>query len=166
MTHVDTLPHGGQAQQAWAKPERTKTQRRTDVVRKLESDNKLWIATASPDGNAHLVPFSFVWDGEHLIMATRQDSPAARNAASTGNARVALGDFSDVVLIDGRVTLVSQQAMDGALAERLARVSGIDARHTPGFIYLQLLPTRIQAWWSNAAELASPTVMRDGRWLG
>jgi hypothetical protein len=166
MTHVDNLPQGGQAQQAWAKPERSKTQRRVDVVRKLESDNKLWIATASPNGNAHLVPFSFVWDGEHVIMATRQDSSAARNAASTGNARVALGDFANVVLIDGRVTLVSQQAMDNAVADRLASVSGIDARHIPGFIYLQLLPTRIQAWWSNAAELASPTVMRDGRWLG
>ena len=166
MTHVDNLPKGGQAQQAWAKPARSKTQRRADVVGKLESDNKLWIATASPDGNAHLVPFSFVWDGEHVIMATRQDSPAARNAARTGTARVALGDFGDVALIDGRVTLVSQQAMDSAVADRLASVSGIDAQHTPGFIYLQLLPTRIQAWWSNAAELASPTLMRDGRWLG
>jgi len=166
MTHVHNLPQGGQAQQAWGKPERTKSQRRADVLHKLESDNKLWIATASPGGDAHLVPFSFVWDGEHVIMATRQDSPAARNAASTGNARVALGDFADVVLIDGRVTLVSQQAMIRAAADRLAGVSGIDARHAPGFIYLQLLPSRIQAWSSNAAELASPTIMRDGRWLG
>jgi hypothetical protein len=99
-------------------------------------------------------------------MATRQDSPAARNAAGTGNAGVALGDFADVVLIDGRVTFVSQQAMKSAVADRLAGVSGIDARHAPGFIYLQLLPSRIQAWSSNAAELASPTLMRDGRWLG
>lgn len=166
MTHVQNLPHGGQAQQAWAKPERSKTQRRADVLRKLESDNKLWIATASPNGNAHLVPFSFVWDGEQVNMATRQDSPAAPNAASTGNARVALGDFADVVLIDGRVTLVSQDAMNSAIADRLAGVSGIDARHAAGFVYLQLRPTRIQAWWSNAAELASPTVMHDGRWLG
>jgi hypothetical protein len=99
-------------------------------------------------------------------MATRQDNPAARNAASTGDARVALGDFADVVLIDGPVTVVSQQAMNSTVADRLAGVSGIDARCAPGFVYLQLLPTRIQAWWSNAAELASPSVMRDGRWLG
>jgi hypothetical protein len=31
---------------------------------------------------------------------------------------------------------------------------------------LQLLPSRIQAWSSNAAELASLTVVRDGRWIG
>jgi hypothetical protein len=166
MTHVQNLPQGGQAHQAWAKPVRSKTQRRADVLRKLESDNKLWIATASPNGNVHLVPFSFVWDGEHVNMATRQDSPVARNAATTGNARVALGDFADVVLIDGRVTLVSQQTMNGAIADRLAGVSGIDARRALGFVYLQLLPTRIQAWWSNAAELANPTLMRNGRWLG
>jgi hypothetical protein len=34
----------------------------------------------------------------------------------------------------------------------------------PGFVYLQLEPWRIQAWWSGA-ELATPTVMREGRWL-
>jgi hypothetical protein len=94
MTDVQNLPHGGQAQQAWGKPERSKAQRRVDVMRHLESDNKLWMATASPDGNAHLVPFSFVCDGEHVIMGTHHDSPAARNAARTGTARVALGDFA------------------------------------------------------------------------
>ena len=57
--------------------------------------------------------------------------------ARTGTARLALGDFSDVVLIDG------------------------DA---PGFAYLQVVPRRVQAWWSGA-ELATPTIMREGRWV-
>jgi len=130
----------------------------------LESANKLWIATASADGSAHLVPFSFVWDGARITMATRHDNPAARNAARTGKARVALGNVDDVVLIDGSVKVAPPGDVDDALAERLSRVSAIDAKRLPGYVYLQLTPWRIQAWWS-VSELGTPTIMRDGRWL-
>ena len=84
MAELHQLPRGGQAPQAWSKPPRSKAERRAHVLRKLESDNKLWIATASPDGSAHLVPVSFVWDGTQVSMATRADNPAAQNAARTG----------------------------------------------------------------------------------
>jgi general stress protein 26 len=164
VTRLHDLPQGGQASVAWANPPRTRTARRVDVLRRLESDDKLWIATASSDGSAHLVPFSFVWDGERVTMATRQDSPAAQNAARTGKARLALGDFGDVVLIDGSIRVLRPNQVDDSVAEQLARSSAIDGRRAPGFVYLQLVPSRIQAWWSGA-ELASPTVMRDGQWL-
>ena len=164
MTQMHNLPQGGQAEQAWSKPPRSKAERREHVLRKLASDNKLWIATASPDGAAHLVPFSYVWDGEQLTMATAENNPATRNVARTSKARVALGDFSDVVLIDGHASVVESRDIDDTAADRLARVSAIDGRRAPGFVYLRLTPWRIQAWWSGA-ELTSPTLMRDGKWL-
>jgi hypothetical protein len=134
------------------------------VLRRLEAEDKLWIATAADDGGAHLVPFSFIWDGARISMATAHNSPAARNAARTGKARLALDNLHDIVLIDGAITVISLQALDDTLAERLRRVSAIDARQAPGYVYLQLIPVRIQAWWS-AVELAQPTIMRAGRWL-
>ena len=164
MTQLQALPQGGQAAAAWATPPRTKAERRAHVLQRLQADDKLWIATASRDGSAHLVPFSFVWDGQRVTVATKQDNPAARNAARTGKARLALGDFGDVVLIDGSVSVVRPDQIDGSAAERLARASAIDGSRAQGFVYLQLVPTRIQAWWSSA-ELANPTVMRDGQWL-
>ena len=164
MTQIRDLPQGGQASAAWAKPPRTRTERRAQVLQRLHSDDKLWIATASTDASAHLVPFSFAWDGQRVIMATRHDSPAARNAARTGKARLALGDFGDVVLIDGSVSVVTPDQVDSSVADQLARASAIDGRRAPGFVYLQLVPSRIRAWWSSA-ELANPTVMRDGQWL-
>jgi hypothetical protein len=130
----------------------------------LQSDDKLWIATASSDGSAHLVPFSFVWDGHRVTMATRHDNPAAQNAARTGKARLALGNYGDVVLIIGSIGVVEPADVDAAIADRLARSSAIDGRRAPGFVYLQLVPNRIQAWWSSA-ELANPTVMHNGQWL-
>src|SRR5262245_15959026 len=138
------LPQGGQAPAAWAKPTRTKTDRRAHVLQKLQSDDKLWIATVSADGSAHLVPFSFVWDSQRLTMATRADGPAAQNAARTGKARLALGDFDDVVLIDGAVSVVGPDQVESSVADRLAHTSAIDGRRAPGFVYLQLVPNRIQ----------------------
>jgi hypothetical protein len=164
MSELQDLPHGGQAQAAWGKPARSKTERRAYVLHRLETDNKLWIATASADGSAHLVPFSFVWDGQRVSMATSATNPAARNVARTGMARLALGNFGDVVLIDGPIAVVSPQDLGNALAERLKQVSAIDARQVPGFVYLRLTPQRIQAWWS-ASELGAPTIMRQGQWL-
>jgi hypothetical protein len=97
-------------------------------------------------------------------MAQRHDGPAARNARRTGTARLALGNFADVVLIDGSVGVVTPDQVDGSVAGRLARSSAVDGRQAPGFVYLQLVPERIQAWWSSG-EVAKPTVMRDGQWL-
>lgn len=161
---TDTWARGGQAARADSKTPRTKTERKEHVLHRLESDDKLWIATASDDGGAHLVPFSFVWDGAHIVAATHTDGPAARNARRTGKARVALGSFGDVVLIDGDVTVTPYEGVDQQVAERLVRVSAMDGRTSPTVAYMQLTPTRVQAWWSMS-ELATPTVMKGGRWL-
>ena len=50
MTQLNDLPQGGQPRAAWAKPARSKTERRAHFLQMLESDNKLCIATASPNG--------------------------------------------------------------------------------------------------------------------
>src|SRR5262249_22277159 len=106
MTALNDLPPGGQAPAAWARPTRSKAARRTHVLRRLEAEDKLWIASAAADGSPHLVPFSFVWDGERVTMATARDNPAARNAARTGKARLALGDIHDIVLVDGAISVL------------------------------------------------------------
>ena len=155
---------GGQVERASVRRSRSKAERKRHVLRMLESENKLWIATASEDGSAHLVPFSFVWDGERIVAATSERSPAARNARRTGKARVALGTFGDVVLIDVHATVAAHDGVDADVAERLVQVSALDGRSSPSMAYLQLTPWRIQTWWS-LQEVAKPTIMRDGRWL-
>ena len=57
MTRDNDLPPGGQAPAAWARPTRSKAERRAHVLRRLESEDKLWIATAATDGSAHLVRY-------------------------------------------------------------------------------------------------------------
>jgi hypothetical protein len=43
--------------------------RRRDTERRLDQDVDVWMATASADGAPHLVPVSFDWDGESLLLA-------------------------------------------------------------------------------------------------
>jgi Pyridoxamine 5'-phosphate oxidase len=84
-------------------------QRTADVLHKLRTDVDLWVASAGADGEAHLVPLSFYWDGARVIIATPARSITARNLRRTGRARVAIGPTRDVVIVDGTV---SEQPVD------------------------------------------------------
>ena len=52
---------------------RSHPQRRRDTEHRLAHDVDLWVASASADGAPYLVPLSFDWDGEALLVATFSD---------------------------------------------------------------------------------------------
>jgi hypothetical protein len=62
---------------------RSRAQRRRDTEHRLTHDIDVWVASASADGAPYLVPLSFDWDGETLLVATPTDSPTGRNLAAT-----------------------------------------------------------------------------------
>jgi hypothetical protein len=143
---------------------RPTSQRIADVRAMLEREINAWVASASASGDAYLVPLSFHWDGAMLTIATPRTSRTARNLRRAGWARLAVGPPSDVVIVEGDVHEIAVEAADPALAEAHARSAGFDARHEPGYVFIQLRPSRIQAW-RNPAELPQRDVMRDGEWL-
>jgi hypothetical protein len=83
-------------------PARSRSQRKTDTLEKLRTDVDLWIASASEDGHAYLVPLSYHRDGSTLTLATPRASRTARNLIRAGWARAALGPTRDVVIIEGQ----------------------------------------------------------------
>ncbi|HYP23678.1 MAG TPA: pyridoxamine 5'-phosphate oxidase family protein [Actinomycetota bacterium] len=139
--------------------------RRSDTERRLTEDVDLWVATASSGGVPHLVPLSFDWDGEALLMATPADSPTGRNLAATRTARLGLGHTRDVSLIEGDVEVFELDGLPGDRAERFAERTGFDPRaERPLYRWFRVSPRRIQAW-REANELPGRELMRDGRWL-
>ena len=145
-------------------PPRSPAERKRDTLARLEGDVDLWVASASAEGGAYLVPLSYVWHREALVFATPRGTPTARNLARAGRARVALGPTRDVVIVEGTVETVPT-GTDPELEEAHARATGFDPREEPEeYVYLRLAPRRIQAW-REANELAGRDVMRDGRWL-
>ena len=145
---------------------RSRAQRRRDTEHRLTHDIDLWVASASADGAPYLVPLSFDWDGEALLVATPADSPTGRNLAATRTARLALGHTRDVSMIEGRVEVLEIDALPQEQADRFAARAGFDPRAsaTP-FRWFRISPRRIQAW-REVNELAGRDLMRDGRWLG
>ena len=146
---------------------RTGEQRKTDTLAKLaEVEADVWVATASAGGKEFLVPLSYAWDGEHVILATVPEFVTARNIMASGRARLGFGPTRDVVMIDaildGQVEITAEPQ---ELADLYARQSGWDPREEPDpYVLLLMRPVRIQAW-REANELEGKWLMRDGEWL-
>ena len=144
---------------------RSRAQRRRDTEHRLAHDVDVWVASASADGAPYLVPLSFAWDGETLLVATPTDSPTGRNLAATRTARLALGLTRDVSMIEGEVEVLEIEALPQERGDRFAAHAGFDprAQDTP-YRWFRISPRRIQAW-REVDELRDRELMRDGRWL-
>ena len=144
---------------------RSRAQRRRDTEHRLTHDIDVWVATASADGSPYLVPLSFDWDGEALLVATPANSPTGRNLAATRAVRLGLGHTRDVSMIEGGVEVLEIGALPREQGDRFAARTGFDPRAlaTP-YCWFRISPRRIQAW-REVNELPGRELMRDGRWL-
>jgi hypothetical protein len=123
------------------------------------------VASASADGAPYLVPLSFDWDGEALLVATPTDSLTGRNLADTRAVRLALGYTRDVSVIDGEVEVLEIDALPQELGDRFVARTGFDPRaEAAPYRWFRIFPRRIQAW-REVNELPDRELMRDGRWL-
>ena len=144
---------------------RSRAQRRRDTEQRLNHDVDLWVASASADGTPYLVPLSFDWDGEALLLATPADSPTGRNLAATRTVRLGLGETRDVVMVDGEVEVLAIGALSREQGDRFAARTGFDPRAlTTPYRWFRISPRRIQAW-READELPGRELMRDGYWV-
>lgn len=123
-----------------------------------------WVATASPDGDPHLVPLSLAWTHDRAVIAVEQASLTARNLTHGRTARVAIGPTRDVVLLD--VELERQVGVDDEpeLGAAYAAQADWDPRGLVGYVFLVLRPVRVQAW-RESNELRGRVLMRNGEWL-
>jgi Pyridoxamine 5'-phosphate oxidase len=144
---------------------RSRPERRRDTEHRLNHDIDVWVASASADGAPYLVPLSFDWDDEALLVATPSNSPTGRNLAATRAARLGLGHTRDVSMIEGDVEVLEIDALPPDRGDRFAARAGFDPREldTP-YRWFRIAPRRIQAW-REVDELPDRDLMRDGRWL-
>ena len=143
---------------------RSRDRRRSDTEQRLAHDVDVWVATASADGAPYLVPLSYDWDGEALLLATPADSPTGRNLAATRAVRLALGHTRDVTMIDGDVEVLEIDALPRELGDRFSARTGFDPRtlSTP-YRWYRVTPRHVQAW-REANELPDRELMRGGHW--
>ncbi|WP_238015665.1 pyridoxamine 5'-phosphate oxidase family protein [Dactylosporangium sp. AC04546] len=142
-------------------PPRSLEQRRADTLRRLAHDEDAWVATADAAGTPYLVPLSFLWDGETLLISTVATSPTARNLRAGGRVRLAAGPTRDVVLIQGTAGPVED--LTAELGDAFAAKTGFDPRTLRDYEYFRIRPQRIQAW-REANELPGRDLMIEGEW--
>ena len=68
-------------------PARPAEQRKADSLAKLAAEAAdVWVATASPAGEAYLVPLSLCWDDDRVVLATERSTRTFVNLEATGRA--------------------------------------------------------------------------------
>ena len=149
-------------------PARSGRQRKADSLAKLEAVGAdVWVATASDAGAVHLVPLSYAWDGECIVLAVEAVSLTLRNVETSGRARLGFGPTRDVVIVDGELERIldTDDAEAAGAAVHYAAQADWDPRDEPdAYVFIFLRPRRIQAW-REANELAGRVLMRDGAWI-
>jgi hypothetical protein len=146
---------------------RPREQRVKDTLELLRTEVDVWIATASATGRPYLVPLSFYWSGEAVIVTTQRSSRPGRNFAGTGRARAAIGQTrGEVVVIDAQVEEIPV-GENVELEDAYVRATDFDPRPWDvGYTFFRLIPERIQAWrGDDAEELRDKDLMRDGVFL-
>jgi general stress protein 26 len=145
-------------------PARSRAQRKQDVLDRLAKDEDGWFATASADGEPCLVPLSFVWERNTLLICTRRHNPTAVNLTRRGRAVITVGPTRDVVHIEGTAEALEGDALAPGSADAFAVKTHWDPRADPAYVYFRVTPRSIRAW-REANEQAERELMRDGTWL-
>ncbi|MEE6271491.1 pyridoxamine 5'-phosphate oxidase family protein [Streptomyces diastatochromogenes] len=144
-------------------PPRDAGQRKKDALRLLAAEEDAWVSSASPDGAPTMVPLSFVWHRERLMMSTKRTHATVRNLAARGESRVAVGTTRDVVLADCTVEVLANAALPQDAADALAAKLGWNPRGREAWVFLRFTPHRLLVW-REENELAGRELMRDGAW--
>ncbi|MDA0638783.1 pyridoxamine 5'-phosphate oxidase family protein [Nonomuraea sp. MCN248] len=146
---------------------RTFAERKKDTLARLENDVDAWVATAGPDGAGPcMVPLSFLWEEETLLISTAEAAPTARNLLADDRVRVGVGLTRDVVLIQGTAQALRPRDLPEATGDAFAVKTGFDPRSLSSpYLYFRIRPVWVRAW-REEDELAGRVLMREGRWLG
>ena len=94
------------------------------IDRMLRTESVVWLSTVRPDGQPHLVPIWFSWDGETVLIASKPGARKVANLRRNPSVMLALGepdDDFDVGMIEGIAELPSDPAAELLPASHLAK---------------------------------------------
>ena len=108
---------------------------------RMRSAYVYWIATESPNAMPHAVPVWGLWLDETLYFSNGTTTRTGRNLTANPAVSVHLESGEDVVIIEGRVEAVDE---DAALIDRL------NAEYGPKYVWSE----RVEGWYRLRPEKA------------
>jgi hypothetical protein len=146
-------------------PLRDVATRKKDVLETLAKNGRFWLGTADPTGKPHVIAVSAWWESEEFVVATLGSSRTARNIEMNPRVTMATGAFNDAIVIHAQ--MIESRAVEDSpdLAKGFKAVMGWEPGEVgPGWIFLRLRPTKIQAF-RDYEEIEGRDVMLRSRWL-
>jgi PPOX class probable F420-dependent enzyme len=127
------------------------------IQRFLETEEVMWLSTASPEGIPSIVPIWFSWDGEAVRILTKPGQRKVDNMRLNARVMLALGneeDDFDVGLIEARAELTNEDAVTFMpeshwvkYARDLADIGLSRAEYVATYSQaIRIVPTRYLGW--------------------
>lgn len=146
-------------------PARTPEARKKDVLKHLAEDVDVWVSTAATDGTPYLMPLSFLWTDDTVLLSTALNNPTSRNLQANPTVHLAFGGTRDVVLVIGTAEVIKSSDLPTEVGDAFASQAGFDPRALKStYLYFRVRPVQIQAW-REVNELNGRDLMREGSWL-
>src|SRR5512143_2106507 len=128
------------------------------VLPMLDGERVAWLSTVTADGQPHLVPTWFWWDGEALLIWSKPNAVKVRNLRANPRLMVAVGDAARdfaVGLIEAEAALVDAAVPDAFFAKYAADLAAgtldpasFRALYTQA---VRITPTRFLRWHGRGA---------------
>lgn len=142
---------------------RTLAQRIADTLEHLDRERTCWLAVSRADGSAHLIPLTYCWDGERIIVATRRRSVTVAGVERGVRVRLSLPSTSDVVIVEATGEVVPVPQIEASIDRLFRLVAGFDPAREDDYVYIVFRPLRVLAW-RDEAELPTREIMQGGVW--
>ncbi|HSK67475.1 MAG TPA: pyridoxamine 5'-phosphate oxidase family protein [Anaerolineales bacterium] len=82
----------------------------TKIDNWLRAFRSIWIGTTRPDGRPHAVPVWYTWDGRFVYFISGRPLQKSKNLARQPWIVVHAGDGDDVIILEGKAEIVTDQA--------------------------------------------------------
>ena len=116
------------------------------VQARMAEARNYWVVTTRPDGRPHAVPVWGIWVDDVFYCSGAPETRWARNLEQNPNGLVHLEDGTQVVTVEGLVTVLTSENAPAALLKWLD--DAYDAKYgmRPGTPLWELQPHAVLAW--------------------
>jgi PPOX class probable F420-dependent enzyme len=128
---------------------------------RLRAEPIIWLTTASRDGRPHIVPMWFLWDGRAVVLFSLPNTRKLRHIASNPSVSLALEAADqgyDIVIIEGRASLIEDPLITGQMPSFVAKYAGVPRRWQPPewaekfSETIRIIPAKLTAWKTNPSD--------------
>jgi PPOX class probable F420-dependent enzyme len=131
------------------------------IDRRLRTEPIIWLTTATRDGRTHIMPMWFLWDGRAVVLFSLPNTKKLRDIASNPSVSLALEAADqgyDIVIIEGRASLLDDPLITGQMPCFVGKYAGIPRRWEPRewaekfSKTIRVKPTKLNAWRTNPSS--------------